>query len=110
MIKVNIFQSEKNECVGFSVSGHAGAGVAGEDIVCSAVSILVINTINSIESFTKDEFTLLTDEETGMIEFNLQNKPSESATLLLKTMILGLQSIEDDNNYEEYIDIIFEEV
>ena len=110
MIKVNIFQSEKNECVGFSVSGHAGAGVAGEDIVCSAVSILVINTINAIESFTKDEFTLLTDEETGTIEFNLQNEPSESATLLLNTMILGLQSIEDDNNYEEYIDIIFEEV
>jgi len=29
---------------------------------------------------------------------------------LLETMVLGLQTLEDDNNYTEYIDLIFEEV
>ena len=45
MTKVTILQNSKNECVGFDVYGHAGYADAGEDIVCAAISILVINTI-----------------------------------------------------------------
>ena len=36
--------------------------------------------------------------------------PSHDATLLLDSMILGLEEIEDSNDYEKYIDIIFKEV
>ena len=28
----------------------------GQDIVCAAVSALIINTVNSLETFTKEKF------------------------------------------------------
>ena len=28
---------------------------SGQDIVCAAVSVLIINTVNSLEAFTEDE-------------------------------------------------------
>ena len=43
----------------------------------------------------------------GMISYHL-NHPSKDAQLLLKSLVLGLENME--SNYEEYIDLIFEEV
>ena len=83
---------------------------AGEDIVCAGVSALVINALNSIERFTDDETSCVSDEDTGSIEFRFDGTPSHDATLLLDSMILGLEEIEDSNDYEKYIDIIFKEV
>ena len=37
--------------VGFSVSGHAGAGVFGKDVVCAAVSSAVMLTANTITDY-----------------------------------------------------------
>ena len=51
MIHVTIFCNEDRECVGFQTEGHAEYADPGEDIICAAVSVLVINTINSIETF-----------------------------------------------------------
>ena len=34
--------------------GHAGYAEEGQDIVCAAVSALIINTVNSLETFTDD--------------------------------------------------------
>ena len=53
--------------MGFDVSGHAGYSEAGSDIVCAAVSALVINAVNSIEKFTEDETSCVSDEDTGMM-------------------------------------------
>ena len=108
MTKVTIYKS-KNECVGFRVFGHAGYAEAGEDIVCAAISILVINTMNAIENFTDVKFSQKADEEHGFIEYRIEN-PTKETTLLLDTMILGLQTLEDNENYTDYIDLIFEEV
>ena len=52
MIHVTIFQNKYKECVGFQTEGHAEYADPGQDIVCAAASILVINTINAIEEFT----------------------------------------------------------
>ena len=109
MTKVTIYKNELNECVGFKVYDHAEFAEAGSDIVCSAISILTINTINAIEQFTNVDFTQNVDEEECMIEFKIK-EPTKETTLLLETMVLGLQTLEDDNNYTEYIDLIFEEV
>ena len=110
MIEVTIFKNDRHECVGFNVKGHAGYAEKGQDIVCAAASVLVINTINAIDRFTEDKSTELSDEESGKIEFRLSDRPTKEASLLLKTMILGLEEMEDDEHYGPYIDIIFEEV
>ncbi len=47
MITVEIHEQE-DALIGFTVSGHAGAGVAGEDIVCAAVSSATYMTANTI--------------------------------------------------------------
>ena len=109
MTKVTIFRTFKNECVGFEVFDHAGYAEEGSDIVCAAISILTINTMNAIEQFTDVDFSQEVDEEACSIRFIVDTSTKETA-LLLETMVLGLQTLEDDNNYTEYIDIIFEEV
>lgn len=110
MIKVNIYQNAKKEYVGFKAKGHAGMADEGQDIVCAAASVLMMNTINAIELYTKDEASCISDDMGGFIDYQLTSRPTQEAALLLKTMVLGLESIEDEENYEKYIDIIFEEV
>ena len=109
MTKVTIYKNVKNECVGFKALGHAGYAEEGEDIVCAAISILTINTMNAIETFTDADVFLETDEEIGFIEYRI-DEPTKETSLLLDTMVLGLQTMADDENYAEYIDLLFEEV
>jgi len=110
MITFTVFKDSDNIYRAFSSTGHAKFAKFGKDIVCSAVSVLVINTINSIEVFAEDEVSLMSDEESGMISYHLTKNPSKEAGLLLNSMILGLQNMVDDENYAEYIDLTFEEV
>ena len=114
MIKVTIYKTDKHEYVGFDALGHAGFADEGMDIVCAAASALIINTINAIERYTSDETSVVTDDSEdaqGLIQFSFTGgRPTHDAELLLKTMILGLEEIEDDSDYEPYIDIIFKEV
>ena len=72
--------------------------------------MLVINTMNAMEAFTEDETSHVSDEEEGTIEFRFRRRPSHDADLLINTMILGLESLEENSEYEPYIDIIFKEV
>ena len=110
MIKVTVYKTAGHEYAGFDISGHAGYDEPGHDIICAAVSALVINTLNSIERFTDDETGSVSDEASGTIEFRFHKRPSHDAALLLDSMILGLEEIEDSSQHEEYIDIIFKEV
>ena len=96
MINVSIYKNTENLITGFKLSGHADYSEYGSDIVCAAVSALVINTINSIESFTSDKFQLEQDEKMGIMEFHVVSPMSNNANLLLSSLALGLQGIEQD--------------
>ena len=56
MITVTIYK-KSNQYLGFDINGHAGYAEEGSDIICAAVSVLSLNTLNSIEAFTEDEFS-----------------------------------------------------
>ena len=91
----------------FVSKGHAGYAEEGQDIVCAAVSVLTVNTINSIEAFTTDHFAVRQGD--GLVELILDGTVSKETALLIDSMILGLQDIQ--KNYgNEYMNIIFEEV
>ena len=107
MTQVTIYKNDLNECVGFRASGHAGFDEEGYDIVCAAVSVLTIHTVNAIDTYTDDQFEVSSNQEDGVIEFQITD-PSKEATLLLNAMILGLQDVA--KNYENYIVLKFEEV
>ena len=110
MIHVTVYENKKKEYVGFQTEGHAGYAEAGQDIVCAAASVLVINTMNAIEAFADDQASLVTEEEEGFIHYELNGRPSMEASLLLKTMVLGLSEMAHDEDYAQYIDLTFEEV
>ena len=49
MTHVSIIKTRNGEYRGFNCIGHSGYAERGEDIVCAAISVLVINTINSLK-------------------------------------------------------------
>ena len=106
MITVTIYR-ESGTYRGFTCSGHADYAEEGYDIICSAVSVLTVNAVNSIEQFTEDKISASVSE--GFLEFQIKGDVSKASKLLLDSMILGLQDIR--NNYgNEYITLIFQEV
>ena len=94
---------------GFTCIGHAGYAAAGSDIICAAISILVINTINSIDSFTEDEMNVVTNEEEGLIDVRFTSKISDKTQLLLDSMVLGLKEVKEQYG-RKYLKLQFEEV
>ena len=108
MIRVTIYKNEKHQCVGFKAHGHAGFSEEGQDIVCSAVSALVINFLNSFEQLTEDAGTCRTSEDDAVIEFRVSGTCSEEGQILLDSLVLGITNIESE--YRPYIHVVFEEV
>ncbi|MBO5197568.1 MAG: ribosomal-processing cysteine protease Prp [Lachnospiraceae bacterium] len=95
MITVSVYTKD-GKMTGFSVSGHAGFARRGSDIVCAAASVLVLNTINAVESFTEDTFQYEEDEEKGLIDFRILSDMTPETELLLKTLMLGLSGIQEE--------------
>lgn len=103
MITVEIRKSN-GEYVGFSSKGHAGYAEEGYDIICAAVSVLTVNTINSIEKFTDDAFKA--EAADGMVRWKFTELPlSKEAKLLMDSLVLGLKDIQE-NYGKKYIKII----
>ena len=104
MIKARIYRKNQKIC-GFEISGHAGYAQAGEDIVCSAV------TVNAVEKFTDIPFKADVDEKRGgylKVLFPLEGMEDHDTQLLLKTLVMGLSDIALE--YKNYLTLIHEEV
>lgn len=102
MIRVRTAK-ERGVYKSFTIEGHAGYAQAGEDIVCAAVSALVINAINSIETFTEDAF--LCDCQDGMIRgWEFTGEVSEETALLMDSLMLGLSGIQKSYG-KQYLEI-----
>ena len=108
MIKITI-KKKDSIIYGFTSSGHAEYAKSGKDIICAGVSAIVINTINSVEKFTNDQFKLDEQQEMGKIIFDFIQSPSEKSQLLMDSMVLGLQGIQQ-NYGKKYIILNFKEV
>ncbi|HAN10329.1 MAG TPA: ribosomal-processing cysteine protease Prp [Clostridiales bacterium] len=104
MIKVKILKKE-NMIYGFDILGHAGYDTHGKDIVCSAVSVLTINTINSIYNFAKDDIEVdKYIENDGHIKFWVNGIYSKETEILLKSLEFGLNNISEQYG-KKYIEI-----
>ena len=107
MITVCVNKHNGKYC-GFKAFGHAGYEDIGKDIVCSAVSILIINTSNSIEKFTEDLFTSEIHED-GTTEVILCENISHDTVLLMDSLLLGLNQIKEVYG-KKYLKIEYKEV
>lgn len=108
MITVTVFK-KKEEIVGVQLEGHAEFGKKGKDIVCSAVSMLYINLINSLESFTDDEKELNGSTKINFQNVILKSMPSKEAELLFQSFVLGITTVEQKYG-KKYIVILNQEV
>jgi len=90
-------EKKRGLLAGFTVKNH------GESFVCAAVSMLVLNTVNSIEALTDARFSCNYQEEGGFVSFSLDNPAHHDAGLLLRSMMLGLESVRD--SYPDEISI-----
>ena len=108
MTTITIYKSNENGYRRFTCKGHSGFAMSGKDIVCASISILVINTINSLEEITHEEMVVKDDEATGFIDCQFPNRISLQSEVLLDSMILGLKTIAEQ--YGKYVRLKFEEV
>lgn len=91
MISVNILKN-KGKYSKIELYGHAEFDDYGKDIVCAAVSALVVNCANSIENFT-DDLILSETHEDGTTEILLKENISHDTELLIDSMLFGLKEI-----------------
>ena len=106
MIKIT-FQKQNGEYKSVISEGHAEFAESGEDIVCSAVSVLLINTANSLESFTDSLLGL--DSDDGVLTIVLKDTIDEKAKVLMDSLKLGLETVRDEYG-EDYLQIDYKEV
>lgn len=102
MIVIEIYRNKSDEVYGFKASNH------GDEIVCSAVSALTINTINSINCFTDVVGVYKYKTDGGFLVFKIDSikngNSNKDVNLLFGSMLLGLNSIM--NEYSEHLKII----
>ena len=91
MIKV------ENTKARLTVSGHAGYAEHGKDIVCSAVTILVLTLVERLKEHDKNIIYQL--EEGNLILYKQELGSSEK--LLLSSFLVGIDILE--YMYPEYI-------
>lgn len=112
MIKVILKTKDKN-IVGFQVSGHAGYAEYGKDIVCSAVSVLSINAINTLEEILKlkEEIKYYLEDnfiDLDLVTDKLDDKKMHDTQLTLKSFEMGITSVLKE--YQESVELYYKEV
>jgi len=109
MIQVIILRDRDKEIRGVEITGHAGYAEYGQDIICSAVSVLALNMANSVEAFTDDRFEGKVSEDGGEFSFSFPDSISPESKLLMNSMVLGLKNIREEYG-AKYINFRYREV
>lgn len=83
-----------NALKGYEVSGHAGAGTEGNDLVCAAVSFLATTCANALETvaLVKPEIS----QGDGELAVTLpESQMNPGAIVILETFRQGARDLED---------------
>ena len=94
MTNITFYIKSDKSIIGFKSKGHAGFGVRGTDVVCASVSILLINTVNSIEKLTSEECSYKINDRRATIDFQMDTV-GDGSQLLLQSLKMGLEGIAD---------------
>lgn len=106
MINVTIFRDEQ-QITAFELSGHAGSGPYGYDLVCASVSAVSFGAVNAIIQLCGMEPEIEQGHEGGYLYVALPSSVNEETKkrlqLLLEGMLISLQTIERE--YQQFIKI-----
>ena len=99
MIHASLTQDKAGRLIAYHAKGHADHGEYGHDIVCSAVSVLGVTCVNSLESILNINVVLENNRE-GLISFRLpsplRDDEMHDAQILMKALQVGLQGIAEE--------------
>ena len=106
MIQATFIRHEGNlESV--ELTGQAGSGEYGFDIVCAAVSTLSINLVNSLEALTDCDVDLAVNEiDGGYMKIDISHmtkKTDEKVQLLFESFLLGMANLAE--NSQEFVSV-----
>lgn len=105
MIRV-VFTQHHGNPAGFELRGHAGAGSAGNDIVCAAVSSAVYMTANTVTEILGVEAEI--QERNGYMKVIIPEDAQEHCKTVMDGLKLHLTALA--GQYPRNIHISFAEV
>jgi len=79
------------------VDGHANSNRYGYDMVCAAISVLSINTVNSLQTIAHKDVDVYDGD--GYLEYQIRGNPTPQSNVLLESAMLGYQSIAEQYQY-----------
>ena len=103
MIKVNLLNNKEN-ILGFEISGHADYDEYGKDIVCSAVSILAYTCVNTLGIYT-DKFIFSDDESLMRLE---SFETNEKIGVVFTSFRTGIRTLEQ--SYSDFVKLDYKEI
>ncbi len=90
--------------------GHAEYAKKNQpDILCAAISALVIGTINSLEELAGEKLVVAQEESSGFIKCDFQGVLQEKSVFLLDSMVFSLENLSREYG-KKYLQVKFEEV
>ena len=103
MTTIRLISTPDNRISGFEITGHAGAGNVGNDLVCAAVSMLSITCANALLSVAGVDRTIINRDAHLAVYVNEKDLTPE-ATVILKTFQQGAIYLND--TYPENVKLI----
>lgn len=94
MIRVRVLKDEDGCYRSFSCKGHADYARKGRDIICSAVSVLVVNTVNSLEAISGDSIRV--SDRDGFVECEFTDKPTEIGKAFVDSLVMGIRGLVEE--------------
>ena len=91
MIKIVIKTDELTQTItSIEVKGHANSAAYGKDLVCAAVSAIITGGANALQ---EDIYDIELKEGYSLIK--AKQTPGQNDAVVLKTMLVQLQTIEE---------------
>ena len=103
MIRVIVDETSDGRITSFEMTGHADFAEHGKDLVCAAASAVSFGAVNSVYALTETEPEVELGDAGGYLSVRVPDPEDESVQLILKSMIVSLQTIERD--YGEHIKV-----
>ena len=110
MTTITICKTADGAYKGFTTFGHAEYAKRGKpDILCSAISALVINAINSMEELYGEKMKVVTRDETGFIKCDFECGLQKESVIIMDSMVFGLENLSKTYG-NKFLQVKFEEV
>ncbi|TPR40197.1 ribosomal-processing cysteine protease Prp [Apilactobacillus micheneri] len=107
MIKVTISHNNLNDNINsFKITGHADSGEYGKDIVCAAVSVLSITTVNGLNEVAElDPKVKSNDIDGGFMEVTIPNTKNHDNMIASQAILRSFENgmIDISKSYAKYI-------